>query len=362
MSDKFDVIVIGAGPGGYVAAIKAAQLGMKVACVENWTSKDGKQQVLGGTCLNVGCIPSKALLEISHKFEEASHSFADQGIEVKDPAINVSKMMERKDGIVKQLTGGIAQLFKANGVTSIYGRGRLLANRQVEVTDKDDKVTTYEADNVILATGSDPINIPPAPLTDGFIVDSEGALEFDEVPKRVGVIGAGVIGLELGSVWSRLGSEVTVIEALDTFNTEMADCKGEFDARTDNLLQFLERVTGDIGSTSDILRSRMEASDLGWFDPRADDRFWFTYGQLYAYYGILIATESDFSDIFDDRRIGSVWNVARDQLRQALDMTPFIISNGNEASWIMPSHLATMGFYLLRVRSNLVEMRDILDR
>ena len=217
MSDKFDVIVIGAGPGGYVAAIKAAQLGMKVACVENWTSKDGKQQVLGGTCLNVGCIPSKALLEISHKFEEASHSFADQGIEVKDPAINVSKMMERKDGIVKQLTGGIAQLFKANGVTSIYGRGRLLANRQVEVTDKDDKVTTYEADNVILATGSDPINIPPAPLTDGFIVDSEGALEFDEVPKRVGVIGAGVIGLELGSVWSRLGSEVTVIEALDTF-------------------------------------------------------------------------------------------------------------------------------------------------
>ncbi|MGP4842534.1 dihydrolipoyl dehydrogenase [Marinobacter sp. 1Y8] len=217
MSDKFDVIVIGAGPGGYVAAIKAAQLGMKVACVENWTSKDGKQQVLGGTCLNVGCIPSKALLEISHKFEEASHGFADQGIEVKDPAINVSKMMERKDGIVKQLTGGIAQLFKANGVTSIYGRGRLLANRQVEVTDKDDKVTTYEADNVILATGSDPINIPPAPLTDGFIVDSEGALEFDEVPKRVGVIGAGVIGLELGSVWSRLGSEVTVIEALDTF-------------------------------------------------------------------------------------------------------------------------------------------------
>lgn len=217
MSDKFDVIVIGAGPGGYVAAIKAAQLGMKVACVENWTSKDGKQQVLGGTCLNVGCIPSKALLEISHKFEDASHGFADQGIEVKDPAINVSKMMERKDGIVKQLTGGIAQLFKANGVTSIYGRGRLLANRQVEVTDKDDKVTTYEADNVILATGSDPINIPPAPLTDGFIVDSEGALEFDEVPKRVGVIGAGVIGLELGSVWSRLGSEVTVIEALDTF-------------------------------------------------------------------------------------------------------------------------------------------------
>ncbi|MEQ5833539.1 dihydrolipoyl dehydrogenase [Marinobacter sp. R17] len=217
MSDKFDVIVIGAGPGGYVAAIKGAQLGLKVACVENWTSKDGKQQVLGGTCLNVGCIPSKALLEISHKFEETSHSFADQGIEVKDPTINVAKMMERKDGIVKQLTGGIAQLFKANGVTPIHGRGRVLANRQVEVTDNDGKTTTYEADNVVIATGSNPIEIPPAPMTEGFIVDSEGALEFDKVPKRLGVIGAGVIGLELGSVWARLGSEVTVLEALDTF-------------------------------------------------------------------------------------------------------------------------------------------------
>jgi hypothetical protein len=154
----------------------------------------------------------------------------------------------------------------------------------------------------------------------------------------------------------------TAIESLDAFNKEMADCSGQFDARTDNLLQFLDRVTGDIGSTSDILRGQMEASDMGWFDTRADDRFWFTYGQLYAYYGILIATESDFSEVFADRRIGTVWSVAREQLRQALDMTPFIISNGNEASWIMPSHLATMGFYLLRVRSNLVEMRDILDR
>lgn len=217
MSDKYDVIVIGAGPGGYVAAIKAAQLGLKTACVESWTSKDGKQQVLGGTCLNVGCIPSKALLEISHKYEEAGHGFADQGIELNDLKVNVSKMMERKAGIVKQLTGGIASLFKANGVTPIHGRGKLLASRQVEVTDKDGKTSTYEADNVIIATGSNPINIPPAPLKEGFIVDSEGALEFEEVPKRVGVIGAGVIGLELGSVWARLGSEVTVLEALDTF-------------------------------------------------------------------------------------------------------------------------------------------------
>lgn len=216
MSNKYDVIVIGAGPGGYVAAIKAAQLGLKTACVESWISKDGKNK-LGGTCLNVGCIPSKALLEISHKFEEANHGFADQGILAKDVQIDVKKMMERKEGIVNQLTGGIEGLFKSNGVTPIYGHGKLLANRRVEVTDKDGKTATYEADNVIIATGSRPINIPPAPMTEGYITDSEGALEFDEVPKRLGVIGAGVIGLELGSVWARLGSEVTVLEALDTF-------------------------------------------------------------------------------------------------------------------------------------------------
>ncbi len=217
MSDKYDVIVIGAGPGGYVAAIKAAQLGLKTACVESWTSEDGKKQVLGGTCLNVGCIPSKALLEISHKYEEAQHSYADQGIELSDVKINVGKMMERKAGIVGQLTMGIAGLFKSNGVTSIHGHGKLLANKQVEVTDKDGKTRVYEADNVIIASGSKPIEIPPAPFDGEYIVDSEGALEFDEVPKRLGVIGAGVIGLELGSVWARLGSEVTVLEALDTF-------------------------------------------------------------------------------------------------------------------------------------------------
>jgi dihydrolipoamide dehydrogenase len=216
MSDKYDVIVIGAGPGGYVAAIKAAQLGLKTACVESWVDKDGKNR-LGGTCLNVGCIPSKALLEISHKFEEASHDFADQGIMAKDVSIDLGKMMERKTGIVDQLTGGISGLFKANGVTSIFGHGKLLANRQVEVTDKDGKKKVYEAENVILATGSRPIEIPPAPMTEGYITDSEGALEFDEVPKRLGIIGAGVIGLELGSVWARLGSEVTILEAQDSF-------------------------------------------------------------------------------------------------------------------------------------------------
>ncbi len=216
MSKKYDVIVVGAGPAGYVAAIRCGQLGLKTACVEKWTSDSGKQ-ILGGTCLNVGCIPSKALLESSHKFEEAKHDFENHGIKLDDLEIDVAKMMERKNTIVNNLTGGIASLFKANGVTSIQGTGKLLAGKQVEVTGSKGDVTTYEADNIVLATGSKPVEIPPAPITEGHIVDSTGALEFDEVPKRLGVIGAGVIGLELGSVWARLGSEVTVIEAQDTF-------------------------------------------------------------------------------------------------------------------------------------------------
>lgn len=216
MSNKFDVIVIGAGPAGYVAAIRAAQLGLNTACVEKWTSETGKQ-ILGGTCLNVGCIPSKALLESSHKYEEAKHSFDLHGIKLDDVSIDVPKMIERKNTIVKNLTGGIASLFKANGVTSIQGAGKLLAGKQVEVTDQKGDVTVYDAENVIIATGSKPIEIPPAPLTEGYIVDSTGALDFEEVPKRLGVIGAGVIGLELGSVWARLGSEVTILEAQDTF-------------------------------------------------------------------------------------------------------------------------------------------------
>ena len=146
------------------------------------------------------------------------------------------------------------------------------------------------------------------------------------------------------------------------FNDELASCEANFDARPDNLLEFLDRITADIGSTSDILRQRMEASNAGWFDPRADDRFWFTYGQLYAYQGILTAARADFEDVFINRNLDQVWLRTEDQLRASLDMTPWIISNGNESSWIMPSHLATMGFYLLRVRSNLVEMRDILAR
>ncbi|PXX97270.1 dihydrolipoyl dehydrogenase [Halomonas sp. LBP4] len=216
MADKFDVIVIGAGPGGYVAAIRAAQLGLKTACVEKWLNKEGKV-VHGGTCLNVGCIPSKALLEASHKFVEAKHDFDDIGIQAGDVSMDVKKMMARKEKIVKNLTGGISGLFKANGVTAIDGTGKVTSSKQVEVTGLDGKATTYEADNIVIAAGSVPVEIPPTPLVEGMVVDSTGALEFDEVPERLGVIGAGIIGLELGSVWNRLGAEVTMLEAMDTF-------------------------------------------------------------------------------------------------------------------------------------------------
>ncbi|WP_417596591.1 dihydrolipoyl dehydrogenase [Oceanospirillum sp.] len=216
MSDKFDVVVIGAGPGGYVAAIRAAQLGLKTACVEKWLNKESKP-VYGGTCLNVGCIPSKALLEASHKYAETQHDFADMGIEVSDVKMDVKKMIARKNKIVGNLTQGIAGLFKANGVTGLHGTGKVLSGKKVEVTAHDGSVQIVEADSIIIASGSVPVEIPPTPLTEGLIVDSTGALDFEEVPGRLGVIGGGVIGLELGSVWQRLGSEVSVLEAQDAF-------------------------------------------------------------------------------------------------------------------------------------------------
>ena len=216
MSQKFDVIVIGAGPGGYVAAIRAAQLGLKTACIEKYQSKDGKV-ALGGTCLNVGCIPSKALLDSSYKFHEAQDSFGIHGISTGEVKMDVPAMVGRKDQIVKNLTGGVAALLKGNGVTLFEGHGKLLAGKQVEVTALDGSVQTLAADNVILASGSRPVEIPPAPVDQNIIVDSTGALDFQAVPGKLGVIGAGVIGLELGSVWSRLGSEVVVLEAMDKF-------------------------------------------------------------------------------------------------------------------------------------------------
>jgi dihydrolipoamide dehydrogenase len=221
MSDKYDVIVIGAGPAGYHAAIRCAQLGLSTACIDKSLDGDGKP-VLGGTCLNWGCIPSKALLDTSHKYAEAQHGFADLGIKTGKVSIDIAAMMARKDKVVAGLTGGIGQLFKGNGVTALAGSGKLLAGRQVEFTPHEGKPQTLQAEHVILAPGSVPVQIQPAPLTGDVIVDSQGALEFQSVPKRLGVIGAGIIGLELGSVWSRLGSEVVLLEALDEF-MPMAD-------------------------------------------------------------------------------------------------------------------------------------------
>ncbi|HET6587654.1 MAG TPA: dihydrolipoyl dehydrogenase [Oleiagrimonas sp.] len=216
MSEKFDVIVIGAGPAGYVAAIRAAQLGLKTACIDAFEGKDGKQ-ALGGTCLNVGCIPSKALLDSSKQYWNLTQHFDVHGITTKDAKIDISTMVGRKDKIVKQFTGGVAMLFKGNKVTPYFGKGKLVKGNKVEVTGKDGKTETLEATNVILASGSVPVELPFAKFDGKHIVDNAGALDFDKVPGKLAVIGAGVIGLELGSVWNRLGSEVTIIEALPDF-------------------------------------------------------------------------------------------------------------------------------------------------
>ena len=216
MADHFDVIVIGGGPAGYHAAIRAAQLGLKTACIDAWVGADGKA-ALGGTCLNVGCIPSKALLDSSKQFHNLTHSFKDHGISAANPSIDVKAMVGRKAKIVKQFTGGVALLFRGNKITSYLGTGKLLKDRQVEVTAPDGAKQTLSATNVIIATGSVPIELPFAKFDGKLIVDNAGALDFDAVPKRLGVIGAGVIGLELGSVWRRLGAEVTVLEALPDF-------------------------------------------------------------------------------------------------------------------------------------------------
>jgi dihydrolipoamide dehydrogenase len=217
MNEKFDVIVIGGGPGGYVAAIRAAQLGLTTACIDMNTGKDGKA-ALGGTCLNVGCIPSKALLDSSKHYHHLQHDYAAHGIRVAEASIDIKTMISRKDSVVSRLTGGVAQLFKANNIKQFHGRGRLLANRKVEFEPhaSSGKIM-LEGKNIILASGSVPIAIPNVEYDNKFIIDNVGALDMTEVPDRLGVIGAGVIGLELGSVWQRLGSEVTLLEALPDF-------------------------------------------------------------------------------------------------------------------------------------------------
>ena len=217
MSEQFDVIVIGGGPGGYVAAIRCAQLGLKTACIDSTAGKDGKASP-GGTCLNVGCIPSKALLDSSKHYYHLQHDYESHGIHVKSATIDVPTMIARKDAVVKKLTGGVSQLLKGNKVTFYHGTGTLGTDRRVAVTMTDGgENLQLEAGNIILASGSVPIEIPNVAFDGEYIVDNVGALDFDHVPPSLGVIGAGVIGLELGSVWNRLGSKVTLLEALPDF-------------------------------------------------------------------------------------------------------------------------------------------------
>jgi dihydrolipoamide dehydrogenase len=216
MSDAYDVVVIGAGPAGYPAAIRAGQNKLKVACVDEWQNTDGSY-AFGGTCLNAGCIPSKALLESSELFQRAKDEFATHGIQIGTLTLDLGAMQKRRASVVKTMTNGINTLFKANAVVGIQGHGRLLPGNKVVVKAADGSEKTLEAKHVILASGSTPIRLRSVPHDGKYIVDSWNALEFDAVPKRLGVIGAGVIGLELGSVWRRLGSEVVVLEALEQF-------------------------------------------------------------------------------------------------------------------------------------------------
>jgi dihydrolipoamide dehydrogenase len=216
MSNEYDVIVIGGGPAGYPAAIRAAQNKLKVAIIDEWKNKDGTA-VFGGTCTNAGCIPSKALLESTELYHRARDEFATHGIKLGSVGFDVAQMQKRKTGIVKASTQGIAMLLKSAGVTALQGHGRLLAGRKVEFTAHDGKKETLTGKHVVLASGSIPTELPSMPFDGKNIVDNWGALDFDTIPKKLAVVGAGVIGLELGSVWRRVGSEVVILEALDTF-------------------------------------------------------------------------------------------------------------------------------------------------
>jgi dihydrolipoamide dehydrogenase len=211
MPQSFDVVVIGGGPGGYIAAIRAAQLGLKTACIDEWKAADGKP-ALGGTCTNIGCIPSKALLQSSENFEQVAHHFADHGVKVKGIELDLAQMLKRKDQVVKASNDGVVYLFKKNKVTFFHGRGSFVKAGEVSVGGE-----TLSAKNVIVATGSVPRALPGSPFDEKTILSNDGALAIPDVPKRLGIIGAGVVGLEMGSVWRRLGSEVSILEALPAF-------------------------------------------------------------------------------------------------------------------------------------------------
>jgi len=218
MAQLYDVVVIGSGPAGYIAAVRAAQLGLKTACVEKWRNPNG-EMALGGTCLNVGCIPSKALLASSEEYEKVSSHLSTHGITVKGATMDIAKMLKRKETIVSKMSKGIEFLFRKNKITWLKGHGKFAGRNEtgfLVAVDGDDADTVI-AKNVIIATGSKARHLPGLKVDNKIVCDNEGALAFDSVPAKLGVIGAGVIGLELGSVWRRLGSEVTVLEALPTF-------------------------------------------------------------------------------------------------------------------------------------------------
>ena len=218
MAQSFDVVVIGGGPGGYIAAIRAAQLGLKTACIDEWKTAEGKP-ALGGTCTNIGCIPSKALLQSSENFEQAGKHFAEHGVRVKGLELDLAQMLKRKDQVVKASNDGIVYLFKKNKVAFFHGRGSFVkvGVEGCEIAVAGAQNETLTAKNVIVATGSVPRELPGAPFDEKLVLSNDGALAIPEVPKRLGIVGAGVIGLEMGSVWRRLGSEVTILEALPAF-------------------------------------------------------------------------------------------------------------------------------------------------
>jgi len=263
MSDSFDVIVIGGGPAGYPAAIRAGQNKLSVACIDQWKSRDGSA-AFGGTCLNAGCIPSKALLESSELYHRAQHEFSIHGIKLEGVGFDVAAMQKRKAGIVRVSTQGILALFKAAGVTPLTGHGKLLAGRRVEFTGHDGAKRTLTARHVVLASGSEPMPLRGVTFDGEWIVDSWGALDFPDVPKRLCVIGAGVIGLELGSVWRRLGAETVVLEALETL-LPMADAAVAKEAARHFKKQRLDIRLGARVSGAEI---RADGVHVGYADAR----------------------------------------------------------------------------------------------
>ena len=235
MQKSFDVIVIGGGPGGYVCAIRSAQLGFKTACIES-------RGTLGGTCLNVGCIPSKSLLNLSENYHRARNEFDGLGIEAKDIKLNLSKMMNNKNKTVLTLTKGVEYLFKKNKITYLRGNGSITSQNTITVVDESKKKSNYQTKNIVISTGSIPTSLPEVKIDEKIIVSSTGALSFSKVPKKLIIIGGGYIGLEMGSVWKRLGSDVTVVEFLDHIIPGMdGDISNEFEGQREPTVRLGER-------------------------------------------------------------------------------------------------------------------------